>query len=82
MAYANNEFRFAMNSRVRESQWCAVVRAVSEYVRFAPNQGGDETPRENIRFCFGAIRDRLNRGSSIQQAAGDVERWAYSMEDM
>lgn len=81
MPYEMSQFRFPMGNAGRETIE-RVRYAVGDYVRWAPNQGGDETSRENIRSAFYILRARINRGMSIQSAAGDLERIADSMRDM
>lgn len=81
MGYELSQFRFPMGSAGRFAVE-QVRNAVCDYVRYAPNQGGDETPREFIREAFRYIRTRLNTGWSVQSAAGALERVADSMRDM
>lgn len=76
------EFRFPMSKAQREDQILSLCCTVRNYMRVAPNQGGDETPRENIRSAFGAIRARLNRGMSLQSAIGELDYICFQMEDM
>lgn len=81
MAYEMTQFRFPMGLNGIEARR-AVILAVFDFVRYAPNQGGDETPRENIRSAFYILRCRINRGMSIQSATGELERFADSYRDM
>lgn len=75
-------FRFHI-SRQRAAQEIDAVRsAVRSYVRYAPNQGGDETPRENIRGAFYFLRCRVDRDSLLYAAVAELERVSYSMMDM
>ena len=76
------QFRFDISARKRREQIVTIRGAVNEYCRYAPNQGGDETPRENIQSAFYFLRARLNAGYSVYSAAGDLLRVAYSLMDM
>lgn len=81
MAYQTTQFRFPMG-KIGCNAARYLYEAVSDYVRYAPNQGGDETKRENIHAAFYIVRSRLDRGMSIQSATGDLWRIAESMRDM
>jgi hypothetical protein len=60
-----------------------VEPAVQLAVRYWPNAHlGDCSPREDIRSAFYLIRSALQRGDSIQAAAGRVESDAYRHADM
>lgn len=59
-----------------------VIRTVGRYLTYAPNQGGDETPRQHIRSAFRILRSRLSSGNSIQAATGALDRIAESYRDM
>lgn len=79
--YESSQFRFPMGTSgheaVQELRYAAYA-----YVRYAPNQGGAETPRENIRSAFYIVRSRLNHGLSIQGAIGELDSIAHSYADM
>ena len=79
--YQTSQFRFPMG-RAGHHVLDDLANAVSDYLRWAPNQGGDETPRENIRSAFLIVRSRLNRGASIQSAVSDLWSIADSFRDM
>jgi hypothetical protein len=81
MSYETNQFRFPMGKAGYRAIEC-VFGAVHDFMRYAPNQGGDETPRENLHSAFQILRSRLNRGYSIQHAISDLERIADSFRDM
>lgn len=81
MPYEIAQFRFPMGETGRYAIE-ELRHAVSDFVRYAPNQGGDETPCENIRSAFGIVRSRLNQRHSILSAIGALERIADSYRDM
>jgi hypothetical protein len=52
-------------------------------MRYYPNDGGDETPRDHIRSVFRSIRVRMvDWRWTLQMAIGDIDRHIYAMEDM
>lgn len=59
-----------------------IRRAVGDACRYWPNDGSDDTPRENIARAFRFIRARLHRGLPIQAAVGQLEADALRYMDM
>jgi hypothetical protein len=61
----------------------AVRRAVELAVHYWPNAHlGAHSPREDMRSAFRRIRNNINSGLNIQQAAAVVESDAYRHADM
>jgi hypothetical protein len=59
----------------------AIRYAVGTALRYWPNDGGDETPREHIRRAFKFLRANFTRGSLVW-AAHHLEMDAQRYEDM
>lgn len=59
------------------------LRSAAELaLRYWPNAGGDETPRQNLGRAFRFVRTRLQAGYEIQSAIGALEADAYRHADM
>lgn len=61
----------------------AVRDAASLAMRYWPNSHlGELSRRDDLRSAFRLIRNYVNRGLNVQQAAGVVEMDAYRHADM
>lgn len=59
-----------------------IRHAVHQALRYWPNDGGDETPRENIRRAFRMLRQDFMRWQTMQAAAVRLEQDAYRYRNM